>query len=75
MINLEKEKPSKRRKKLQQAGKAKKTLEEQVLPNQALVGWRGWWSRMEAESSKDGKERKRVDDLIKKKEGLQPIET
>ena len=75
MINLEEEKLSKRRKKLQQAGKAKKTFEEQVLPNQALVGWRGWWSRMEAESRKDGKERKRVDDLIKAKEGMQPIET
>ena len=30
---------------------------------------------MEAESRKDGKERKRVDDLIKAKEGMQPIET
>ena len=36
MINLEEEKLSKRRKKLQQAGKAKKTFKDQVLPNQVL---------------------------------------
>ena len=74
MVNLEAKFMSKKRK-LQQAGQARRTFDDRVLPNQALVGWRGWWSRMDAESRKDGKERKRVDALNQAKERMQPIET
>jgi hypothetical protein len=74
MVNLEAKFMSKKRK-LQQAGQAKRTFDDRVLPNQALVGWRGWWSRMEAESRKDEKERKKVDSMNETTNRMQPIET
>ena len=52
MVNSEADKLSKKRR-LQQAGQARKIFEDRILPNQALVGWRGWWSRMRPEPLKD----------------------
>ena len=59
-----------KKERLQQAGKAKRTFKDQIL-----VGWRGWWNRMEVESRKDGKEKKRLDVLNKAQERMQTIET
>ena len=74
MINIDIEKQNKK-KRLQQAEQEKNTFRNKVLPNQVLVGWRGWWSRMEAESRKEEKERKRADTLKKAQERMLPIET
>ena len=73
-VNLEAKFMSKKRK-LQQAGQARRTFDDRVLPNQALVGWRGWWSRMENQSTKDEKERKKVDAMNETTKRMQPIET
>ena len=43
MVNLEVERLSKKRR-VQQAGKARKVFDERILLNQPLVVWRGCWN-------------------------------
>ena len=54
------------KKRLQQAGKAKRTLK--IKLNHVLVGCRGWLNRMKGESRKDWTEKKRLDVLNKAQE-------
>ena len=44
----------KRRKKVER--KKKKSFTHIKLPNQVLVGWKGWWDRAEADRKREGKE-------------------
>ena len=36
-------------------------FQERAVPNLILTGWRGWWSRMEAEGSREAKSSGRLD--------------
>ena len=36
-------------------------FQERALPNLLLNGWRGWWSRMEAERRREAKSSGRLD--------------
>ena len=38
-----------------------------IIPNLMLVGWRGWWQRMEAEARKEQARLQKKDDWIKSK--------
>ena len=72
-INLEQEKTL-RAERLQEAGRRKKKYTERLLPNQILLGWRGWRSRMEASSRKEEKEKQKIE-MKEKILRMKPMET
>ena len=49
-----------RAEKITRSGNKKKDFSERFLPNQLLLGWKGWWSRMGAESRRDLEEKQRM---------------
>ena len=64
----------KKRKKLK-IGKKKDLYLQRIAPDQLLTGWRGWWSRIEAESMREGKEKEKKERLRKQLAGMPKIET
>ena len=76
-VNLEEEKQLRKDLRVQQAGVAKEKYTERTIPNIALVGWRGWWNRMEAESKREEKEKKKKEatqKAQKAQEKMKPLE-
>ena len=63
-----------RAEKITRARNMKKDYSERFLPNQLLLGWRGWWGRMEAESRKDLKDKQKME-LKMKISRMKPIES
>ena len=70
--------PTQRSEKQTKAKIKKENYSNLVLPNQLLLGWRGWWSRMEAEGRKDRKVNQKneiKEKLSEKISKMKPIDT
>jgi hypothetical protein len=52
-----------------------KRYHDRIQPNQLLLGWRGWWNRMEAEARKDSKLKKKEKEKEKISTGIKSIKT
>ena len=64
-----------KRRKLDKVGKKKDHFLQRTGPDQLLTGWRGWWSRIEAESMREGKEKEKKERLRKQLAGMPRIES
>ena len=49
--------------------------EHRIAPDHQLIGWRGWWNRVEAEGTREGKIKEKEEKLAKQLAGMPRIDT